>query len=129
MRAEVRPALVLVDLKHDGVDKCVKLGMVRLDVAGDACREWGTRGYCFILVRDAAALVDQDRGNGHGALRAAVSPGMKFVFVPLSAAMEPYFTPVSLLENVLAMRLFGLIWRTSRAASARPADSGLAMLW
>ena len=34
---------------------------------------------------------------------------MEFVVVPLSAAMKPHFTPVSLPENVLAMLLFGLI--------------------
>lgn len=34
---------------------------------------------------------------------------MEYVVVPLSAAMHPHFTAVSLLENVLAMLLFGLI--------------------
>lgn len=34
---------------------------------------------------------------------------MEYVVVPLSAARKPHFTPVSLLENVLAMLLFGLI--------------------
>lgn len=34
---------------------------------------------------------------------------MEYVVVPLSAAMEPHFTVVSLLENVAAMLLFGLI--------------------
>ena len=39
----------------------------------------------------------------------AVFVVMEFVVVPLSAAMNPHFTVVSLLENVLAMLLFGLI--------------------
>lgn len=34
---------------------------------------------------------------------------MEFVVVPLSAAMKPHFTALSLIENVLAMLLFGLI--------------------
>jgi uncharacterized membrane protein YagU involved in acid resistance len=34
---------------------------------------------------------------------------MEYVVVPLSAANNPHFTPVSLLENVLAMLLYGLI--------------------
>lgn len=34
---------------------------------------------------------------------------MEFVVVPLSAAANPHFTIVSLLENVLAMLLFGVI--------------------
>ena len=34
---------------------------------------------------------------------------MEFVVVPLSAAKNPHFTAVSLLENVLAMLLYGLI--------------------
>jgi uncharacterized membrane protein YagU involved in acid resistance len=34
---------------------------------------------------------------------------MEFVVVPLSAAAKPRFTVASLLENVLAMLLFGLI--------------------
>lgn len=34
---------------------------------------------------------------------------MEYVVVPLSAATKPHFTTVSLLENVLAMLLFGLI--------------------
>lgn len=34
---------------------------------------------------------------------------MEFVVVPLSAAANPRFTAVSLLENVLAMLLFGVI--------------------
>ena len=34
---------------------------------------------------------------------------MEFVVVPLSAARNPHFTAVSLLENVLAMLLYGLI--------------------
>ncbi|MEO6801599.1 MAG: hypothetical protein ABI178_16805 [Rhodanobacter sp.] len=34
---------------------------------------------------------------------------MEYVVVPLSAAKNPHFTTVSLLENVLAMLLFGLI--------------------
>ena len=34
---------------------------------------------------------------------------MEYVVVPLSAAMKPHFTAASLLENVLAMLLFGLI--------------------
>lgn len=34
---------------------------------------------------------------------------MEYVVVPLSAAEHPHFTTVSLLENVLAMLLFGLI--------------------
>ncbi|CAM5607045.1 hypothetical protein [Rhodanobacter lindaniclasticus] len=40
---------------------------------------------------------------------AAVFLVMEFVVVPLSAAAIPHFTLVSLLENVLAMLLFGLI--------------------
>ncbi|THD06913.1 hypothetical protein [Rhodanobacter lindaniclasticus] len=39
----------------------------------------------------------------------AVFVVMEFVVVPLSAAMNPQFTVASLLENVLAMLLFGLI--------------------
>lgn len=34
---------------------------------------------------------------------------MEFVVVPLSAAKNPHFTALSLLENVLAMLLYGLI--------------------
>ncbi|MEO8809898.1 MAG: hypothetical protein ABI386_06605 [Rhodanobacter sp.] len=34
---------------------------------------------------------------------------MEYVVVPLSAAKNPHFTSVSLLENVLAMMVFGLI--------------------
>lgn len=34
---------------------------------------------------------------------------MEFVVVPLSAAAKPHFTAVSLVENVLAMLLYGLI--------------------
>jgi len=34
---------------------------------------------------------------------------MEYVVVPLSAAAKPHFTALSLLENLLAMELFGLI--------------------
>lgn len=34
---------------------------------------------------------------------------MEYVVVPLSAAMKPHFTVLSLLENLAAMLLFGLI--------------------
>lgn len=34
---------------------------------------------------------------------------MEFVVVPLSAAMKPHFSALSLVENVLAMLLFGLL--------------------
>lgn len=34
---------------------------------------------------------------------------MEYVVVPLSAAAKPHFTALSLVENVLAMLLFGLI--------------------
>lgn len=34
---------------------------------------------------------------------------MEYVVVPLSAAMKPHFTALSLLENLAAMLLFGLI--------------------
>lgn len=45
-------------------------------------------------------------GLAYGALVFVV---MEYVVVPLSAAMKPHFNAVSLLENVLAMLLFGLI--------------------
>ena len=46
---------------------------------------------------------------------------MEYVVVPLSAAMKPHFTTWSLLENVAAMLLFGLIvsW-FARGGAARP---------
>ena len=46
---------------------------------------------------------------------------MEYMVVPLSAAMKPHFTTWSLLENVAAMLLFGLIvsW-FARGGAARP---------
>jgi len=46
---------------------------------------------------------------------------MEYMVVPLSAAMRPHFTTWSLLENVAAMLLFGLIVsRFARGGAGRP---------
>ncbi|HWU74888.1 MAG TPA: hypothetical protein VN043_00150 [Rhodanobacter sp.] len=48
---------------------------------------------------------------------------MEYVVVPLSAAMKPHFTMLSLLENVAAMCLFGLIVSFFARGTADPSGT------